>query len=767
MYYESPPMNLTFTTISWLIFASSALQAGPSVWHDRVTAEFLRGELQGVTLSSEGEVSLAPERSDVFSNENVSMVWAMAVDSKGAVYAATGNDGLLFKIAGGNAEVVWDSKDPEIMSVAVDAKDNVYAAGSPSGQIYRVSPQGKAELFAETGQKYVWAMAISPSGDIFAGTGPSGKLLKIDTNKKISELYDSEDPHILTLALAKDGRLCAGTAGRGLVYQWDKGKISTAYDANLGEIRCMAFDDSGHLYFGTASGANMPFSTRAPLKIQPPPPPPGGPRAGANAPLNAPLVLPNAPPAVDSNANPEDTAIEDKADAPIQAATGPSSSNASKKSKRQAPTVAKVKVKGSNAVYRLDKQGQVTELFTVKETLVYSLLVKGSDLYIGTGPDSGLFKLKDFEYPVKVDHDGEMNLLSLSAASDGVLVGSGNPGKVFKLSSNLRKRGAILSEVKDAKMVSRFGQLSWRAIVVKGTKLTLSTRSGNVEEPDGTWSDWSKEYAQPGSVESPAARFFQYRATLTTEDTNLTPQLYEVKVAYIQQNLPPKITRIVVGSSSTGAGKKPSKGSSVTDKHFPPQVLVLPELGTALRSTTALSWTASDPNSDQLSYSLYFRLRGEKRWNEIVERTKNSKYKWDTLRLPDGWYELKLNVDDEETNGRRRMRETELVTPLVLVDNSGPAVKEIRPAPVVKGSCSIRIVLRDNFIQVAKVSYALDGQAWKSLMALDDIFDSQSEEVEIELSDLEPGIHTIVLLAKDKAGNGSIRRFTITAPEEK
>ena len=504
-----------------------------------------------------------------------------------------------------------------------------------------------------------------------------------------------------------------------MVYQWDKGKISTAYDANLGEIRCMAFDNSGHLYFGTASGANMPFSTRAPLKIQPPPPPPGGPRAGANAPLNAPLVLPNAPPAVDSNANPEDTAIEDKADAPIQAATGSSSSNASKKSKRQVPTVAKVKVKGSNAVYRLDKQGQVTELFTVKETLVYSLLVKGSDLYIGTGPDSGLFKLKDFEYPVKVDHDGEMNLLSLSAASDGVLVGSGNPGKVFKLSSNRRKR------------------------------------------------DWSKEYAQHGSVESPAARVFQYRATLTTEDTNLTPQLYEVKVAYIQQNLPPKITRIVVGSSPTVAGKKPSKGSSVTDKHFPPQVLVLPELGTALRSTTAISWTASDPNSDQLSYSLYFRLRGEKRWNEIVERTRNSKYKWDTLRLPDGWYELKLNVDDEETNGRRRMRETELVTPLVLVDNSGPAVKEIRPAPVVKGSCSIRIVLRDNFIQVAKVSYALDGQAWKSLMALDDSFDSQSEEVEIELSDLEPGIHTIVLLAKDKAGNGSIRRFTITAPEEK
>ena len=49
--------------------------------------------------------------------------------------------------------------------------------------------------------------------------------------------------------------------------------------------------------------------------------------------------------------------------------------------------------------------------------------------------------------------------------------------------------------------------------------MTVAVRSGNVAEPDDTWSDWSAEQTDPQQavVAAPAARFLQYRVTLTTD----------------------------------------------------------------------------------------------------------------------------------------------------------------------------------------------------------------------------------------------------------
>ena len=73
------------------------------------------------------------------------------------------------------------------------------------------------------------------------------------------------------------------------------------------------------------------------------------------------------------------------------------------------------------------------------------------------------------------------------------MVATGDPGKLYTLEDRHVARGTITSEVLDAKLVSKWGALRWRPRTPEGTSLSVAVRSGNVAEPDETWSDWSNE----------------------------------------------------------------------------------------------------------------------------------------------------------------------------------------------------------------------------------------------------------------------------------
>ncbi len=77
----------------------------------------------------------------------------------------------------------------------------------------------------------------------------------------------------------------------------------------------------------------------------------------------------------------------------------------------------------------------------------------------------------------------------------------------------------MLSEVLDAKIISKWGALRWEGDTPEGTSVSVAVRSGNVAEPDDTWSDWSAEQtdAEQAVIAAPAARFLQYRVTLATD----------------------------------------------------------------------------------------------------------------------------------------------------------------------------------------------------------------------------------------------------------
>jgi hypothetical protein len=62
-----------------------------------------------------------------------------------------------------------------------------------------------------------------------------------------------------------------------------------------------------------------------------------------------------------------------------------------------------------------------------------------------------------------------------------------------------------------------------------GTGVAFQTRSGDTAAPDGTWSQWQPVGAD-GAIASPAARYIQYQATLSTPDASQTPVLRSVTI---------------------------------------------------------------------------------------------------------------------------------------------------------------------------------------------------------------------------------------------
>src|SRR5262249_8262608 len=122
-----------------------------------------------------------------------------------------------------------------------------------------------------------------------------------------------------------------------------------------------------------------------------------------------------------------------------------------------------------------------------------------------------------------------------------------NPGKLVRLSSDVAPRGTYESEVHDAKMVSTWGNVSWRASLPQGARIDVFTPSGHSEAPDDTWSPWSAAYTQAdGSpITSPKARYLQWRAVLNG-GRGQSPVLTSLSAAYLQRNVRPQVRSITV-----------------------------------------------------------------------------------------------------------------------------------------------------------------------------------------------------------------------------
>lgn len=685
-------VGILLTFVSFLATAVTT-----TVWEQNSQKDFNSGKPKNLSITSNNEVMLTRELIKLEGNMSETRVWCLARDSKGNIFAGTGDKGKIFKISNeGEISLVFDSPETDIFSLLIDKDDNIYAGTSPDGLIYRIKSGQVPETFFNSGEKYIWSMVFDNSGNIYAGTGINGKLYKVSPEGKGEVIYDSNDIHIKSL-LSMGDTIYAGTEGSGIILKISPdSKPFVIYDTSEKEISCLAMDEKGNLYAGAASGEVSP----------------GRDDAGRSGP--------------------------------------PTLSSERERSEQK------------SVIYQITSDGVVSQIWRSPDPLIFSMIVDDGRLIVGTGDAGKVYSVTpDKDWALIADCEESQVLCIYKSSHKGeTWLATGNPGKLYKLSTGYLKEGTLESSVKDTSVTSSWGVISWDAVTPEDTKISLSTRSGNTEKPDDTWSKWSDDYSNSSGVPvaNPSARFIQWRVRLNSEGT-ATPVLKKVSLAYLQRNVKPAFRSLTIGAEQE-RGEGPQgppvpvrRPSSNPDDESQSESEKLP-----LSGKKVIKWQASDPNGDTLEYSVFFRGAEEQNWKLLKEELKGTSYPIDTESFPDGKYFFKILASDLPSNPKDIALSNEKISDLYEIDNTPPRVFDLQSVASANGIYVISGKVEDAGSYIKSLSYSIDGGDWKMAFPSDQVLDSKLEVFAFTTGALTAGEHTVAVKANDAAGNSGIAK---------
>jgi hypothetical protein len=376
----------------------------------------------------------------------------------------------------------------------------------------------------------------------------------------------------------------------------------------------------------------------------------------------------------------------------------------------------------------------------------YDLLpsADGRSLIVATGGNGRLYEIDLQASPANAILLGRIDARQVTQAVRGsngdVIVAGSNPGRLFRLRTQRAGKGTFESDIRDAGSAARWGSIRWRA--AGGGALQISTRSGNTNRPDDTWSDWSAPYgAADGSpIVSPSARYLQWRAVLSGSADG-TPQLTSVTVAYLPRNSRPVVNSITVhapgvvfqrpfssneaeiagfdgnGNADDGAGQDGSQ----------------PSVGRRMyrKGLQTFQWRADDPNDDRLTFSVSYRREGESAWRLLRAGVNDPIFVWDTTSVPDGRYVVRVSASDLSVNAPADALEGARESDGFDVDNTAPVITVGSPNP--QAPTVVRVTVRDAHSGVQRVEFAIGGEKWQVVYPADGLSDSREEVYEITL----------------------------------
>jgi len=793
--------------ITWMILAAVALAASPAGLGARTDTfletsreQFDQGESDGVVPTSLGELRLGRALEDLLAETpGVDYVARCARAPDGAVYAVTGGSGRIYRVADGKVTLYATLEDPYLFSVAAGQNGDLYVgSGGTAGRIWHVTPPPDDQedpqaqvLFEEETVKYVWDLAWLADGALAAATGDQGQLLRVQADGEHEVLVDSEADHVLCLTVGPDGTLYAGTDGEAMVYRWADGKAFVLYDAEESEVTALATDADGNLYVGTSSGrAGRAAGVSPPSSPRPPQTNGNGNGTNDAAPAASDGDAGGADDAEEPDADAEEPdADAEEPDAEAEASGAEPAGTAMAEARKLAHTVrAARKAAGHEAgngegadgasVYRITPEGLARPLFDADEGLLLALAVVGDRLLVGTGDPGRLYEVglaRDGEEQACLATVDPKQVMALAVADAGrPIVATAGPGRLYALSDGYARQGTYTSQVYDAGGSARWGALRWRGRVPDGTQVRLATRTGNVRDPEkGLWSDWAKGVRQPRDrVRSPPARYIQFRVAMETKDPGRTPLLEQFEAAYLRANEPPRvvsISEIVYGEKANRARaiqrfrQAMRKRASSNNRQGRPPPPPAPQGAQPIR---VFQWEAEDPNNDGLRYGLYFRGQGEKRWIRLEDDLTRPEYAWNTDTVADGWYEMKVVATDRMDHPAEDALTDERVSDPVLVDNTAPVLENVKAKLQEEGDGGARAVVtftaRDATSRLTEAAYTVDAAAdWQTLAPQDRLFDSPRETFQFVAEDLGPGPHRIGIRAVDEANNRGHASVTV------
>lgn len=670
-------------TLSFLGVAEQSLAVGTRRFELQRGKDFQGGDLKGVAIDSAGRVH-AGLNFGALPIADAQSIWSALPRSDGSLLLGTGNEGKLLEVRNGSVRVLAETKALVVTSLVEGWKGDVLLGTLPAGEIMRWS-NGKLSTLAKLpGVEHIWGLAFDEAAQVlFVATGPEGKLFRVDQAGKAQVHFDAEEQHLMSVALVPQ-----------------RGGASVVY---------AGASDKAKLYEVRAPGRATVLYDFGRTEVR----------------------------AIVSNPQGEIFAIAND----IKAGGAVPSRDADDSSDSGQSTPPKTSGKG--VLFKFSRDGTPEQLLEDADEHYTSLaLGPGGQPYVGTGVNGRIYTVDESHNDVLMADTEERQVGVLSIGGKQQFVASSDPAVLHPLRGIGGTDAVWTSKPLDAGLRAHFGQLSWTA----SAPLELSTRSGNTQQPDDTWSAWSDPMTRPGMTKSPAARYVQIRARW-----NKDPQaaLSDVTLPFVTDNLRAVLTSVDVDKekddSASGSGIG-SSGGPVNDEADP---------------IVKLKWKVDNPDSDELRYRLQYRLAGTEEWVDILKPgrllTKNQ-LDWDTSDLPEGHYRLRVQVSDELSNPPDRVKKHELSSTTIVVDNTPPALTALSATDRRVTGTAV-----DGVGPISRIEMGVAGSGeWYPFFPRDGIYDQQREDFDVDVSAFAPAGRVIVSVrVYDKANNFVVRHVTL------
>jgi len=683
--------------------------------------EFLKGDFEGVSLSSDGRLTLAPALKEILDTKEA-FIHSAVVSSGGVIFVGTGADGKVFRIQPDGSGGEWAKFDePAIYALAVDKQNRVYVGTSPDGKVYRMSADGKPETFYDPGEKFIWDLTFDDQGNLFVATGPRGIIYKVSPDGKGATFFDSEETHIVRLVWDLDKNLLAGSAPGGLLFRiTPDGRPSVLVDSPLDEFKAIAVDRYGNVYAGALSGGLTTTATAT---------------------------------STSKNSGGSDSDVESTV------------------------TVSSSSKGGKLEVYRIDRERMVEKIYSSDEELAFDLLVRSDGtVLLATGNRGRVISLNREGFSNLVVDTKEEQVTRIIEQGTSLLAFTSNLGKVYRINGESASKGTYESEAFDAKVTSHWGTLRWRMVApIDPATVRLYARTGNTAKPDRTWGDWTGPYTEAAgsAIKAEPARYFQWkiefepgaRTTALISDQNGVDL---VTVTYQQRNVAPQVSELTVLSPGVALLKAPTNPSGgvapggpdgAHARTLPPAIrdletpkITAPSRKVFIPGARSFTWKASDTNNDALSYAVFLRRVDQDAWTSAAKELDSEEFTLDGASFPDGTYVAKVVASDRLSNAASDALTSELVSKPFEISNSAPTI-EWQPVQVQGKEAQVKFIVRSPASYLYQVEYSIDGGDWQVVYPEDGICDSPEEHFSFKISNLPANSQTLTVRASDTTGN--------------
>ena len=679
---------------SAVLFAigSTLLHAsGPAFWTIATSSELLKGTSNGVLIDRNGTISAGPQLTNRLSSAPA-QIWSLASAPDGTLWAGTGGDGRLIRIRPGQPEeTIFDADETNVFAIAV-AGPRVYAATGPDGKVYVIDGNSPPRVFFDPTEKYIWALAIDRNDRLWVGAGNPAVVYRVAPDGSSQVVYRPPAAHVVSLAPDASGRMLAGTESPGRLYRFEAGdRPFVLLDTGQSELHAIVTGSDGTIYAAALTRGDDGH---------------GGGEVASVVAAAGPSGPPSGSPAPPSGTSPAG----------------------------QQSTIFKIAPNGA------------WETFWESQDLVYDVaLQRDGSLLVASGPEGRLYTLQaDRQVFLYTGVDAEqITRLVAPPGSGSAVMATANPGRVISMGPAAQSPASYVSPVRDTKSASTWGAVRWEA----AGPVALYTRSGNTQTPDETWSDWAGPYVHSGGdpIQSPPARFLQWKAVLTSDANQPAPRLTSVTAAFLARNARPTVTAITVHppgvvfqrpfssddmaiaglDQSVAEARRPPGGESST----PPSTTAGRRM--FQKGLQTIAWKAEDADSDHLSYELSYRREGEATWHDLRSGLTDSIFVWDTTTVADGRYIIRVVASDSPSNTPDRTLSDSRESDPVDVDNTPPTVT----SEISRSGSTTRLIVRvhDAYSPIEKVEYSIRGEPWRLIYPVDGLADSPDERYEIPL----------------------------------